>query len=305
MHSSLAVPSHTRLQAAILRVLASAESEAAARRGTLDGALQSLAAALDPGFELLPGQELLRRLRSVETIVAALQAGALLRHTSKSDVETRVWDDGEEVESSELRAVARLVSVDAGAESAVTLARECRTAVDDAVSRLPTGFFRPILDEQEPGHLEAALREVDRVLRDEYRLRRRMLLERAQVTVRSLLWSDRLDDQERLDLEKQASDALAGAEEEPASVTPHAVRAVRLADVHAIMDAPTSTRAGGASGTKTAIKQVLIGAVPDRGGRVEGRAAPMPAWAARKATASGDAKGRPAQHRQKRLKKQH
>ncbi len=63
------------------------------------------------------------------------------------------------------------------------------------------------------------------------------------------------------------------------------VHAARLGDLYSIMDAATSGVGSGAW-----VKSVRIGAVPDRGGRVEGRAraAPMPGWTARKA---GNEKG--------------
>ena len=51
-------------------------------------------------------------------------------------------------------------------------------------------------------------------------------------------------------------------------------------DLLAVMERATS----GESGVEASVKAVLIGAVPDRGGRPEGRArvADMPAWAPRR-----------------------
>lgn len=305
LHESLPVASHAKLQQAVLRTLAAAESEATARAGQLDASLEALAAALDAAFRLPEGEGLLRRLRALEAVVAAVQAGALVRARGAQESATDAhadeisFTDEQVAASSSLRALAGVLEADAGAVSAVPLAAECRAAVDAAVRRLPDGFFAPILG-AEDATLRESLAEVDAALRAEYRLRRRMLLERARVTVRSLLWSDRLEEPERAALEARASEALAAAREEPATVAPAELLAVRLADVHATMNAATSTSAAGTR--STAIKRVVIGAVPDRGGRVEGRAAPMPAWTARRAPAAKGAGG-PPHHRPKRLKK--
>ncbi|KAK2078752.1 hypothetical protein QBZ16_003592 [Prototheca wickerhamii] len=216
LHESLPVASHAKLQQAVLRTLAAAESEATARAGQLDASLEALASALDAAFRLPEGEGLLRRLRALEAVVAAVQAGALVRARGAQDSATDAQADeislaGEHVAASgSLRALAGVLDADAGAVSAVPLAAECRAAVEAAVRRLPDGFFAPILG-AEDATLRESLAEVDAALRAEYRLRRRMLLERARVTVRSLLWSDKLEEPERAALEARASEALAAA----------------------------------------------------------------------------------------------
>ena len=112
-------------------------------------------------------------------------------------------------------------------------------------------------------------------LNADYSLRRKMLLTRMDATIQSFTWSDRIKGREgevgdmyraRRQLMSEApgvmvSDLLAAREDE------------------AIMEAVSGS--GARQHTRTSINKVLIGAVPDRGGRTETMAAPppeMPSW---------------------------
>ncbi|KAL6773858.1 hypothetical protein ACKKBG_A22790 [Auxenochlorella protothecoides x Auxenochlorella symbiontica] len=320
----LTIHSHTALQRAVLALGAAAETEAAARGGRLDAALGRLAQALDPGFA--PGVQAGGRTAALDAVVSLMQAAALLNEgeaavggartdVAKSADESKTVDgttasgateatpsadpaDATVVMSAALRALGRLVGADAGGASAVALAEAAAGRVEALAAQLPPGFFDPLLPAlpgPEGETLRAALVEVDAALRSEYTLRRAMLKERAAVTLRSLLWSDRLEEPEAKACEVSIDAALAAMPPDPV-VSLDEVHAARLGDLYSIMDAATSGAGSGAW-----VKSVRIGAVPDRGGRVEGRAraAPMPGWTARKA---GNEKGK-HQHRQKRFKK--
>lgn len=352
----LTVPPRPLSQRAILALGTAAETEAAARGGRLDAALAKLAQALDSSFA--PGQGSGGRIAALDTVVSTTQAAALLREgeaagsgaghvagpaTPSSDTQAL---------SSALRSLGRLLGADAGGASAVTLSEAAAERVEAVAARLPAGFFEPLLPAPSgtAGEtLRAALSEVDTALRAEYTLRRAMVKERAAVTLRSLLWSDRLEvrrewfvgahgmgrpiagaaplisEEMRLTVpfgwacledgtcirvvlrgvshstsvlggaslhapspsqepevrscEASIDAALAAMPADPA-VALDDVHTARLGDLYSIMDSATSGAGSGAW-----VKSVRIGAVPDRGGRVEGRAraAPMPGWTARKA----------------------
>lgn len=70
------------------------------------------------------------------------------------------------------------------------------------------------------------------------------------------------------------------------------VHDARLGDLFGVLDAATGSSAPAAA---SRVKTAVIGTVPDRGGRVEGRAraAPMPAWAARRAGPKGASRAGP------------
>ncbi|XP_076641460.1 protein FAM98A [Halictus rubicundus] len=119
------------------------------------------------------------------------------------------------------------------------------------------------------------LQHIQQELHDEYRLRRDMLLKRLDVTVQSFLWSDRIRSQEA-ELNKRYEDTRKFLSAEP-NVTFADLLASR--DDIALMEKTSS--ASVRKNTKSNINSVIIGTVPDRGGRPYEQEPPppeMPPW---------------------------
>lgn len=134
-----------------------------------------------------------------------------------------------------------------------------------------------------------ALTEVFEALRDEYRLRRAMLVERARVTLESFLASPVAQERGNADELRAAVEAARARLREEPGVT---LAQARVATVAVL--APLAASVNSGSNTfRAAHKGVVIGDVPDRGGRPEGREreANMPAWAPRSAGGGGGGGG--------------
>lgn len=137
------------------------------------------------------------------------------------------------------------------------------------------------------GPVEHILGQVNGMLQQDYAARRAMLVKRLSVTVQSLLWGEGAvaSGGEGGSLAAEASRRLAGMGGEPL--------AVALADVFEA--GPELLYLAGLRVTSTpphsAVKGVVIGAVPDRGGRA-GEMRPsasdhMPAWMSKRAAGGG------------------
>ena len=112
-------------------------------------------------------------------------------------------------------------------------------------------------------------------LNADYSLRRKMLLTRMDATIQSFTWSDRVKGREGEvgDMYRARRQMMGDAP----GVTVADLLAAR--EDEAIMEAVSGS--GARRHTRTSINKVMIGAVPDRGGRTETMAAPppeMPSW---------------------------
>lgn len=137
---------------------------------------------------------------------------------------------------------------------------------------------KPIFDGKLSQNQWEMLEEIQAELNDEYSLRRKMLLTRLDATVQSFTWSDRIKAREG------EVAGMYGRLREVLTVKP----CVGIPDLLAAREdaaivekvSSVKTRAH----TKTSLNKVLIGAVPDRGGRTDTMHAPppeMPSWAQR------------------------
>jgi len=143
-----------------------------------------------------------------------------------------------------------------------------------------------------------SLREINQLLQSDYALRRQMLLQRLDVTVQSFLWSPRATGRE--------ADILAATDYKRRGLAaePAAIRAEDAFTAGVELTVALSQRItdGSTRGLRySSVKSVLIGAVPDRGGRVAEMSLSardlMPAWSSRKAeAASGSGGGRGGGH---------
>tara|TARA_B110000208_G_scaffold180688_1_gene230641 strand:- start:557 stop:1786 length:1230 start_codon:yes stop_codon:yes gene_type:complete len=135
--------------------------------------------------------------------------------------------------------------------------------------------------------------DINRVLRDDFALRRKLILERVDVTIQSFLWSQR---------GKENAEAIHAAirplrsnlEATPTPITTDHVFEADAALVRSTT-AIVSSAGAGASSAASRIKSVVMGAVPDRGGR-PGERRPgkesMPGWSKRRAGGGGRRGGR-------------
>ncbi|CAN8000628.1 unnamed protein product, partial [Ixodes hexagonus] len=120
-----------------------------------------------------------------------------------------------------------------------------------------------------------ALAKLQAQMQEEYRIRRETLIKRLDVTVQSFKWGDRLKArQDKIMQVYQPRRQLMQAE--PKVSLGHVLAAKE--DLLAI---EKTSGAGVRQNTKSAVNRVLIGSVPDRGGRPEDQQPPppeMPSW---------------------------
>ncbi|XP_069763617.1 protein FAM98A-like isoform X2 [Narcine bancroftii] len=149
---------------------------------------------------------------------------------------------------------------------------ELEMKIRDVSASLPEGAVgKPLLSRSlEPGQWEH-LEEIHQAMCMEYECRRQMLISRLDVTVQSFHWSDRA---QRGALMDELYEPLRGALCSRTSVT--------LADLlSAREDFSVITRTTSRSSrekTSCPVNKILMGPVPDRGGRPGELEHPMPVW---------------------------
>ncbi|XP_064212361.1 protein FAM98A isoform X4 [Tribolium castaneum] len=133
------------------------------------------------------------------------------------------------------------------------------------------------------------LNGVQKDLNNEYKIRREMLLTRLDVTIQSFQWSDKTKGKDEL-FEKVYTEKRKRLKTEPE---------VELADLLAARDdiaiIEKTSNSSVRKNTKSSLNKVIIGQVPDRGGRTSEQAPPppeMPSWQQRTPGPSGGGRGR-------------
>eukprot|EP00899_Mesostigma_viride_P023692 jgi/Mesvir1/4507/Mv03786-RA.1 len=188
---------------------------------------------------------------------------------------------------------AKPVPVTAGVKSAVAALEPLKQALPAAVAKLPKGYLEPLVKPSQLSQEQLrVLGEVHAALQDEYRVRRQMLVRRAQVTLQSFTWSARTKGEHAATVAQLIANGIAGMDPNPAVALEDLFR-VRPAD----LDAAAQKTSSGASGRfHASVKQVQIGKVPDRGGRTSATGPPpdMPAFKPR----APDGGGRERSHYQ-------
>ncbi|EEC02016.1 conserved hypothetical protein [Ixodes scapularis] len=120
-----------------------------------------------------------------------------------------------------------------------------------------------------------ALAKLQAQMQEEYRIRRETLIKRLDVTVQSFKWGDRLKGKEdKIVQVYQPRRQLMQAE-------PRVSLGHVLAAREDLLAIEKTSGAGVRQNTKSAVNRVLIGSVPDRGGRPEDQQPPppeMPSW---------------------------
>ncbi|XP_017770236.1 PREDICTED: protein FAM98A [Nicrophorus vespilloides] len=173
------------------------------------------------------------------------------------------------------------------------LFQKLHTTVTALVHKAPEDLVgKPICNfSMQDKHWEI-LQTVHRNLDEEYSFRREMMLTRLDCTVQSFKWSDSMKGKDEI-IKKAYADKRKQLRVEPN---------VRISDLLSarsdIAIIEKTSNAGVRKNTQTSINKVLIGQVPDRGGRTNEQAAPpreMPSWTA--GGGRGDFRGRGFGHR--------
>ncbi|KAM8964569.1 protein FAM98C [Lycaon pictus] len=173
---------------------------------------------------------------------------------------------------------------------------ELHDKISELLPSLPPGFLQPLLSSPLDAPRWEALESLCQRLGDQYCSRRCLLLKRLDLTTSSFHWSDRAEAQgeamkavlipirEALTPESNVSIAhILAAREDLSRLIPATSKAVRR-------------------GTCCAINKVLMGNVPDRGGRPNELEAPMPTWQSRREDGGGRKAGRQSWGRKKKKK---
>ena len=153
-----------------------------------------------------------------------------------------------------------------------------KARITELCSDLPSDHVpSPLLTHELSPEQWAQLSDLNEVMADEYALRRQMLLRRLDVTVQSFKWSERA---------KTLLDRIE-AFYQPRRRPLTAASSVDVRDVafagDDLLRVEKTSNAGVRQGTQTALTKIMIGKVPDRGGRPKDKRPPpaMPRFRAR------------------------
>jgi len=209
--------------------------------------------------------------------------------TTTASAGTAISDamDVDETSERAARALERLMVGDARARAPAEVLEAAAARATETLASLPENHTATLLDASKWTNEQRVLIErVERALHDEYKARREMVAKRAQVTTTSFCYSSRLN-------------ALKAVREEFArrAVSDlHIMPQVTMDDVcdarHADLAMAGIKVTAGRGALNSAVKKIMIGAVPDRGGRTDtnDRAA-MPAFQVRVDAPAADAHG--------------
>ena len=249
----------------------------------LDRSLALLARSLSPPR----GEGNPSRIDALEEVVQFVQASTMLL------VRTPTPSPRAREVSESIRSLARALGAPQSRTAASTL-ESCRDAVlalcPDSDPAAAAGEGSPLLRESALTEDQLqVLRRVHRAMREEYKVRRQTLSKRAAVTLQSLQCSARV--QNPVEVRSIIERGLSRMGDEP-SVDFGEVFEVTRADLQHLQSKVTA--AGMRTNFRSSVKGVLIGKVPDRGGRVGDKRAggpAMPAWAPRKSGGGGGGGG--------------
>ncbi|XP_050555745.1 protein FAM98B [Spodoptera frugiperda] len=146
-------------------------------------------------------------------------------------------------------------------------------------------LYNKALSEKEWKQLETAFNEMF----EEYRLRRETLITRLECTIQSFEWSDRLK------TKRDVIQSTYRPKRESLKVKPDVKLADFLAARTSLLQVEKTSNASVRKNTQTDVNKVIIGQVPDRGGRPNEQQPPppeMPSWTQRNAGGGGGGGGR-------------
>ncbi|XP_002762125.1 protein FAM98C isoform X2 [Callithrix jacchus] len=177
------------------------------------------------------------------------------------------------------------------------LLQELHAKISELQPSLPPGSLQPLLSSSLDAPRWEALESLSQSLRDQYHCRRCLLLKRLDLTTSAFHWSDRAEAQ------GEAMRAVLIPLREfltPESDISLAHVLAARADLSRLVPA---TSVAVRRGTCCAINKVLMGNVPDRGGRPNELEAPMPTWRSRTEGGGGRKTGPQCWGRKKKKKK--
>ncbi|XP_039898825.1 protein FAM98B [Simochromis diagramma] len=231
------------------------------------------------------GQKTKDHLKFVLFLSSELQAAQIVRSRQVSDKQ------GQSPVNQELTAICETLKlpVPKGQEAAGVFS-QLQNKVENLLKTLPgASVGNPVLKKSLSSEQWEKLQSINATLSSEYECRRRMLIKRLDVTVQSFGWSDRA---------KVKVDSMAGAYQPKR----HSLRPQSFVDIAALLAAREDLcnvvkTSSGSSREKTAcaVNKILMGRVPDRGGRPSEIEAPlpeMPPWQKRQEGGGGDWGGR-------------
>ncbi|XP_023577316.1 protein FAM98C [Octodon degus] len=177
------------------------------------------------------------------------------------------------------------------------LLQELHAKISELLPSLPPGSMQPLLSYPLDAPQWEALESLSQSLKDQYSCRRCLLLKRLDLTTSAFHWTDRAEAQGKA--MKTVLTPLRAVLTPKSDISIAHVLAAR-ADLSRLVPA---TSMAARRGTCCAINKVLMGDVPDRGGRPNELEAPMPTWQSRREDGGGRRTGRQHWGQKKKKKK--
>ncbi|KAK7803697.1 hypothetical protein U0070_014068 [Myodes glareolus] len=174
------------------------------------------------------------------------------------------------------------------------LLREFHEKISELLPFLPPESMKPLLSSPLDASQWEALETLSQSLTEQYCCRRCLLLKRLDLTTSAFHWGDRAEARE--EAMKAVLFPIRGLLTPESNISVAHVLAAR-ADLSRLVPA---TSVASRRGTSCAINKVLMGDVPDRGGRPDELEAPMPTWKSRR---EDGGRGKAGQQRWGRRKK--
>ncbi|XP_004690354.1 PREDICTED: protein FAM98C isoform X1 [Condylura cristata] len=233
-------------------------------------------------------------LRLLRFLCSELQAARLLRRHPKLDT-SPAPPSGERAEEEAgmvqelvltLQALGLPRPTPGNPASASGLLRELHAKISELLPLLPPESLQPLLSHPLDAPRWEALESLSQSLQSQYCCRRCLLLTRLDLTTSAFHWSDGSEAQG--EAMKAVLTPLREALTPESDVSIAHVLAAR-ADLSRLV--PATSKAA-RQGTCCAINKVLMGNVPDRGGRPNELEAPMPSWRSRREDGGGRKAGR-------------
>jgi hypothetical protein len=156
------------------------------------------------------------------------------------------------------------------------LLQELHTKISELLPSLPPDFMQPLLSYPLDTRQWEVLQSLSQSLREQYCCRRCLLLKRLDLTTSAFHWSDRAETQG--ESMRAVLFPIREVLTSNSDVSIAHVLAAR-ADLSRLVPA---TSVAVRRGTRCAINKVLMGNVPDRGGRPNELEPPMPSWQSRR-----------------------
>lgn len=174
--------------------------------------------------------------------------------------------------------------------SAEMLFKKVETKLEEVIRQVPPELLsKPMFLGKLSNSQWEQLGQLQSELQSEYKTRREMLLKRLDVTVQSFLWSDRLKSKENEVMTCYKSKRDGMTSEPDVSIA----QLLAAREDLAILEKTSSATVR--KNTRSKVNTVIIGAVPDRGGRPYEQEPPppeMPAWQKDRAGGQGFGGGR-------------